>query len=322
MVLNNIENVELVTVEDLQETLLNGDAQAAIVFEAEFDEKVQAGEVGNIEIIGDTFSQNTSNLIYLVTSQLAEYERILVTERLINADVDPGITQAVAIEQTELSTEDSNIMLLALLIPMILAIAISVGSSPAAADLFAGEKERKTMEALLMTPVNRSTLLLAKFLTISSVGTIIGLLTLTVVIIEIAFFTEHLKAAVNLGDQMILIFAVGIIIIILYSSLMGAVLMITSIIGKTVKEAQSYASPILMLAVVPLIFITGLSVNEFTLNHFILPFVNIFAIITELIFGIVNWQHILIVIGSNLAVIVIIFIISRILFSKDKWVID
>lgn len=322
MVLNNIENVELVTVEDLQETLLNGDAQAAIVFEAEFDEKVQAGEVGNIEIIGDTFSQNTSNLIYLVTSQLAEYERILVTERLINADVDPGITQAVAIEQTELSTEDSNIMLLALLIPIILAIAISVGSSPAAADLFAGEKERKTMEALLMTPVNRSTLLLAKFLTISSVGTIIGLLTLTVVIIEIAFFTEHLKAAVNLGDQMILIFAVGIIIIILYSSLMGAVLMITSIIGKTVKEAQSYASPILMLAVVPLIFITGLSVNEFTLNHFILPFVNIFAIITELIFGIVNWQHILIVIGSNLAVIVIIFIISRILFSKDKWVID
>ena len=103
---------------------------------------------------------------------------------------------------------------------------------------------------------------------------------------------------------------------------MGVVLMITSIIGKTVKEAQSYASPILMLAVVPLIFITGLSVNEFTLNHFILPFVNIFAIITELIFGIVNWQHILIVIGSNLAVIVIIFIISRILFSKDKWVID
>lgn len=322
MLLNSIENVELVTAENLEDTLQNGDAQAGIVFESEFDEKVQSGEVGNIEIIGDTLSQNASHLIYLVSNQLAEYEKVVVTERLLNAEVDPMITQALAIQQTELSAEDSNIILLALLIPLVLSLAIGIGSSPSAADLFAGEKERKTMEALLMTPVNRSTLLLAKFLTVISVGTIIGVLTLAVVIIEVAFFTEHLKAAVNLGDQMIPVFAVGLLVIVVYSALMGSVLMLTSIIGKTVKEAQSYATPVLMITVAPIMFMAGLSVNEFTMNHFITPFLNIFPIITELIFGILDWQHILIVIGSNLAVIVVVFIISRVLFSKDKWVID
>src|SRR5699024_11144532 len=131
----------------------------------------------------------------LVSGKLAEYEQIVVAERLQQANIDPSITQAVAVEQRETNTEDSNIQVLALLIPRILSIAIGVGAGPSAADIFAGEKEKKTMEALLMTPVNRSTLLMAKYLTISSVGVIIGVITLAVVAIEVAFFTEHLKAA-------------------------------------------------------------------------------------------------------------------------------
>ncbi len=71
-----------------------------------------------------------------------------------------------------------------MLISFILAITIGVGAGPAAADLFAGEKERKTMEALLMTPVKRSTLLLSKWLTISSIAAITGITTLIVVALE------------------------------------------------------------------------------------------------------------------------------------------
>lgn len=321
-IVGSMENVELLAAEDPEQELIDGNAQAAVIFAEDFDENIQAGAVGDIEIIGDTFSEDSANLLYQVSSKLAEYESIVVVERLQDAGVDPTITTAIGVEQRELSAEDGNIILLAMLIPMILSLAVGVGATPAAADLFAGEKERKTMEALLMTPVNRSTLLFAKFLTIASVGIIIGLITLAVVIIEIAFFTEHLKAAVSLGDQMIPVFAVGILITIVYALFVGAILMITSIIGKTVKEANSYSTPVVMLAVFPALMISGLSVNEFTINHFILPFVNIFAIINELLFGIVNYEHILLVVGSNIVCIVIILMISRLLFSKDKWVMD
>lgn len=321
-ILGTMDNVELLRTENPEQAFIDGDVQAAIVFADNFEAEVQAGEAGNVELIGDTFSQKSSNLIFIVTSKLAEYEQIVVAERLQQANIDPSITQAVAMEQRETNAEDSNIQVLALLIPLILSIAIGVGAGPSAADIFAGEKEKKTMEALLMTPVNRSTLLMAKYLTISSVGVIIGIITLAVVAIEVAFFTEHLKAAISFGDNMVAIIGMGALVTLVYSFFVGALLMITSIVGKTVKEAQSYSTPIMMVIIFPAMMIGGLGVNEFTMNHFILPFVNIFAILTELLFGVVNYGHIFMTIGSNLVCIIIIFIISRILFSKDKWVMN
>lgn len=321
-ILGTLDKVELLRAENPEQAFIDGEVQAAIVFADNFDAEVQAGEAGNVELIGDTFSQKSSNLIYLVSGKLAEYEQIVVAERLQQANIDPSITQAVAVEQRETNTEDSNIQVLALLIPLILSIAIGVGAGPSAADIFAGEKEKKTMEALLMTPVNRSTLLMAKYLTISSVGVIIGVITLAVVAIEVAFFTEHLKAAISFGDNMVTIIGMGALVTLVYSFFVGALLMITSIVGKTVKEAQSYSTPIMMVIIFPAMMIGGLGVSEFTMNHFILPFVNIFAILTELLFGVVNYGHILMTIGSNLVCIIIIFIISRILFSKDKWVMN
>lgn len=321
-ILGTLDKVELLRAENPEQAFIDGEVQAAIVFADNFDAEVQAGEAGNVELIGDTFSQKSSNLIYLVSGKLAEYEQIVVAERLQQANIDPSITQAVAVEQRETNTEDSNIQVLALLIPLILSIAIGVGAGPSAADIFAGEKEKKTMEALLMTPVNRSTLLMAKYLTISSVGVIIGVITLAVVAIEVAFFTEHLKAAISFGDNMVTIIGMGALVTLVYSFFVGALLMITSIVGKTVKEAQSYSTPIMMVIIFPAMMIGGLGVSEFTMNHFILPFVNIFAILTELLFGVVNYGHIFMTIGSNLVCIIIIFIISRILFSKDKWVMN
>lgn len=320
--LNGVDKVELVAVENPEQEILDGEAQAAVIFEDGFDESLQNGVTGNIEIIGDTYSQSSSNLMYLITNQLAEYQKVITSDRLQEQGVDPSIIQPFVIEQREISAENSNIMLLAMLIPMILAVAIGVGAGPSVADMFAGEKERKTMEALLMTPVNRSTLLLAKYLTIASLGSIIGMITLGVVAVEVSFFTEHLKATVSFGDNVIQVIGFGILASIAYAFFVGALLMITSIVGKTVKEAQSYGTPMTMLTIFPIFFISGLGVNEFTTNHFITPFVNIFAIITELVLGIVNLEHILMMLGSNIVCIVIIFIISRILFSKDKWVMD
>jgi sodium transport system permease protein len=321
-ILTTLENVELLEVEDPEKAHLDGEAHAAVLFAADFHEQVQDGGVGHVEIIGDTLSQNSSNLIFQVSTLLSEYERIVAIERLQEANVDPSITEVVMAQQRETSSEDSNIMVLTILIPLILTIAIGVGAGPTAADLFAGEKERKTMESLLMTPVSRPTLLLAKFLTISSVGIIIGIITLAVVAVEIFFFTEHLKAAISFGDQTLQVFIAGILVVIVFSFFIGSFLMITSIIGKTIKEAQSYSTPVVMLTIFPLMMVMELGVNELTIQHFLLPIVNIVAIITELLFGIVNYEHVLAMLGSNTIYTIIVYLISHYLFLKDKWAID
>ncbi|MDX8289298.1 ABC transporter permease [Metabacillus indicus] len=317
-----LKNVELVKTGNPEEAVKEGDAQAAVILESDFNAKIEDGKTAAITMIGDSFSQNSSTLMTLVSGALTAYEKTVVGERLAENGTDPSMIQPLAIEQKEMTQEDPTINLVALLVPMILALAIGIGASPAASDLFAGEKEKKTMEALLMTPVSRSTLLFSKWLAISSLGAITGLITLGVVSLEVAFLTENLRKAVSFGSDAPIIIGMALLISVVYAMFMASVLMLTSIVGKTVKESQSYSSPVLMIGTIPALTTTSIGINEFELHHFAIPVLNLFTILKELLFGIVQYNHILLVLGSNLVFMVMALIIGRILFLKDKWVMN
>ena len=321
-IFQEFKNIELVPAKDPEQTLGEGDAQAALLLPEAFTEKVQSGEKAEAVLIGDSFSQNSSNLMAIVTNALSVYEKSVVADRLQDQGIDPVITQPFTIEQKELSGEDMGINLIAMLVPMMLALAIGVGAGPAAADLFAGEKEKKTMEALLMTPVKRPTLLFSKWLTISTIGTLTGIVTLAVVSLEIAFLTENLKNSISFGDNVYTIIGAGLLISLVYAMFVASILLLTSVIAKTIKEAQSYSTPVMMMIIFPTLILSNIGVNEMETWHFLTPVLNIFGQIKELLFGIVDYQHIFFTVASNLAVIIIIFIIGRIMFLKDKWVMN
>jgi sodium transport system permease protein len=317
-----IQNIELVKTPNPEATLEEGDSQAALILSPDFIEKVQKGEDATATLIGDSFSQKSSQVMNYVTAALGNYEFSVVSERLTGQGIPETLIQPFTIIQKELTEENDGLNLIAMLVPLILALAIGIGAGPSASDLFAGEKEKKTMEALLMTPVSRMTLLSAKWLTIATIGAITGMITLIVVALEINFLTENLKRAVSFGDNVYFIIGAAILSSIVYSMFVASLLMITSIMGKTIKESQSYSTPIMMISMFPLMITTGIGINELSFQHFAIPIMNIFTILKELSFGIVNYQHLGIMIGSNLLCVAIAFMIGRIMFMKDKWVMN
>lgn len=321
-IVSGFDNIQLIFSEDPELSVQKGEAHAALIFSSHFQSNIENGKDGTVTLIGDSFSQKSSNLMEIISNQLVAYEREIINVRLQAEGINPSVIQPFAIQEKEISGDDSNINLLAMLIPLIIAVSIGIGAGPAASELFAGEKEKKTMEALLMTPVNRSTMLVAKWLTIVSIGSIIGIITLVVVAFEINFFTVHLKEAVSFDGQAGIIIGLAILISIVYAMFTASILMLTSIIGKTIKEAQGYSTPVIMLTVLPLMIITGIGVSELSFSHFSIPIFNIFSIFKELIFGIVDYEHILITIGSNIVCVFVMFIIGRVLFLKDKWVMN
>jgi sodium transport system permease protein len=316
------KNIELVKADNPEKELEKGDVQAALIIDEEIKTKIANGEKVEFSLVGDSFSQKSSNLMSMVQNALAAYEKSIISERLQANGTNPELIEPFQIVQKELAEDNENASLLAMLIPLIMAIAIGVGSGPAAADLFAGEKEKKTMEALLMTPVNRSTLLFAKWLTITAVGAITGIVTLLVVALEINFLTENLKNSVSFGDNATLVIGIAVLVSIVYAMFTASVLMLTSVIGKTVKEAQSYSTPVMMLSMFPAMILSSIGINELAFHHFAIPIMNLFSLLKELVFGVIDYEHILITIASNLIAMLIIFIIGRILFMKDKWVMN
>ncbi|MBW3113622.1 ABC transporter permease [Bacillus sp. MCCB 382] len=316
------DNIELVKSDNPRKAVEEREALAAMIVSTDFIQSIEEGTEAEITLIGDSFSQNSSNLMNAATNALTVYEKEVTSERLRAEGTDLSIIQPFTIKQQEVSDDEGSMFLLSFLVPLILAISIGVGTAPSAADLFAGEKEKKTMEALLMTPVKRSTLMLSKWLTIASVGVITGLVTLIVLAVEISLFTENLKKAVSFGENVYEIVGISLLLTVVYAVFIASLQMITSILGKTVKEAGSYSAPIMMLAAFPGMFITNVGLNELTFKHFAIPILNLFSQFKELLMGVVDYQHIAITIGSNLVIMLIIFMIGRVMFLKDKWVMN
>lgn len=274
---------------------------------------------------GDTYSQDSSFTISQIESALTLFEKQVIQERLQNIKADSKLTSPLQVNIKEVGLDTDNgasLSILSLFLPMIITMAISTGAYPLASDLFAGEKDRKTMEALLMTPVSRRKILVAKWLTISSIGALAGIISILVVTLELIFLTVELRKGFNFGNDLWLILPIALSITVLFSMFLGALQMSASIISKTVKESQNYLSPITMLVILPTLFLGGTGLHELTNKHFLLPILNIFAPFKEMIYGVIDIQNIFLTASSLIVSIILFFTVSRILFLKDKWVLN
>lgn len=318
--LDGKENLQLRAVDDVEATIKEGEAVAGLVLTGDFEKQIAAGNAATVQILGDEYSENSYIAMSAIEMALTQYSQAIVSERLGQQNVETSILTPFTVNKVQVIEGDQSVQMMSFLIPMMLVIAVGVGISSSAADFIAGEKERRTMEALLMTPVNRSSFLLGKWLTLVILATVTGILTLGIVFIEIHFFTEQLKSGLTMEGNVWLIGTVALLIIISFAALMASALLLTSIFGKTVKEAQSYGTPIIMVGILPALFITSVGLNELTTTHFLVPILNVFATFKELFVGIIDIEHVFLTLGVNIALALVILTVGRILFAKDKWV--
>ncbi|WP_342573943.1 ABC transporter permease [Solibacillus sp. FSL K6-1781] len=318
--LDGKENLELRAVDDVEATIKEGEAITGLVLSDDFEQQIASRNMPTIQILGDEYSENSFIAMSAIEMALTQYSQAIVSERLGQQNVETSILTPFTVNKVQVIEGDQSVQMMSFLIPMMLVIAVGIGISSSAADFIAGEKERRTMEALLMTPVNRSSFLLGKWLTLVILATVTGILTLGIVFIEIYFFTEQLKVGLKMEGNVWLIGTVALLIIISFAALMASALLLTSIFGKTVKEAQSYGTPIIMVGILPALFITSVGLNELTTTHFLVPILNVFATFKELFVGIIDIEHVFLTLGVNIALALVILAVGRILFAKDKWV--
>ena len=326
-----LEVVEAILVEDtltfeevtnVEQVVTDAEVDAGLILPVNFVEMVQNNQNPPVQILADTYSSNGSFVANQLELGLATFSQQQVMNTLVTENIDLTVLQPFTIEHVQTVEGNDSVMMITFLISLMLSLTVFAGAYPAASDLLAGEKERKTMEALLITPVNRFTLLVAKWLTLVIIAGMTGIITLIVLSFEIYFFTETLKAGLQFDNGLTMIVLSCCIITISYSTLVAALLLLASLFAKTIKESQSYISPLMMLAMIPAIFMVNLGVNELTTTHFIVPFLNIFAILKELLLGIIDYSHIAIVLSSNLVVVVILLMVARLFFLKDRWVVS
>lgn len=189
-----------------------------------------------------------------------------------------------------------------------------LGALYPAIDLGAGEKERGTLETLLLAPVSRAQLVLGKFLVVFTTGVVAATLSL-VSIGGWAYF----KGSALSGEFGAIIGSIATLDLVLVwtmllplTAMFAAVLLSISIYAKSFKEAQSYAAPFNFVAILPalLAMLPGVELNW---KWGLVPVTNIALAIKELLKGTIEYSALLAILGSSTVVA------GALLFFCTKW---
>ncbi|MBO0720818.1 MAG: ABC transporter permease [Blastocatellia bacterium] len=200
---------------------------------------------------------------------------------------------------------------------MIVIMMITGGMYPGI-DLTAGEKERRTIEMLLSSPASREEIVLSKMLAVITSTLITSVLAVISLGMSLTL-SRRAGAAGALGSISIergTLLMIGIVIIptaIMTSSIIIAV----ATQAKSYKEAQSYLTPLLVVAILPSMvsFLPGIKLSA---GLALIPIVNISQLIKELILGDWSWIGYSLTLGSTLAYAAIAFFIAVRVFKNER----
>ncbi len=171
------------------------------------------------------------------------------------------------------------------ILPYMFIIFCFMGAMYPAIDLGAGEKERGTLETLLLAPIRRYQIVLGKFLVIFTTGVTAALLCLTSMGVMLA--TKGQEVTGELGEVIASVSVVDLVLIaamlIPTAAMFAAVLLSVSIYAKSFKEASAYCGPLNFLAIVPA-FIAMLPMVKLDWYWAMVPITNISLAIKELIY--------------------------------------
>ena len=213
-------------------------------------------------------------------------------------------------------------------IPIILFMVIILASQMVAMAV-AGEKENKTFEILLSSPINRKTIIFAKLIAAG----LVALLLAGVYMIGMNSYIKGMTGgSISTGDGLMSIFAsLGIIITPIGYLMLGlslfmgilvglSIAMILGILSENIKSVQAAITPLMILILLPYFLVLFLDINTISpvLKYVIyaIPFSHPFLAAQNIILG--NYMPIIYGIIYQFVVFMIFVIISTRIFSSDK----
>ncbi len=188
------------------------------------------------------------------------------------------------------------------MLPYMFIVFCFLGALYPATDLGAGEKERGTLETLLLAPVPRTALVLGKFFVVFTTGAVSAVLGTASLGVWLAFEGRdkggamgEVLSTIGVGDLV----SVALLLVPV-AAIIGAVLLSISIYARSFKEAQSYSAPLNLLLIVPA-FLAMLPGVELDWRWAMIPISNVALGIKEVVKGSLDPAMLALILASSCA---------------------
>lgn len=149
---------------DPQAAVIAGDINVALVIPEEYGEEFSGGETATVQLVFDSTRQSATPDIRRAQNLLETYSNYIGIMRLSLRGVSPEVIRVVQIEEVDTATPQSQALIFISMLPYFIIFAIFNGASPVIIDATAGERERGSLEPLLINPLPRGLVAVSKML--------------------------------------------------------------------------------------------------------------------------------------------------------------
>ena len=235
--------------DDPEQAIRSEDEEIILRIGADYGKAWNEGRPAPVELIVDQSLRYTGATVSRVRGYLNGYSGEISQLRLMMRGVHPELTRPIQIKVTDLSTPESRGGMILAFLPYFILITVFMGSMHMATDTTAGERERKSLEPLLINPLPRWQVMAGKL----AATTFFALLTLALGLIAFVIAmgylpVEDMDMALNLDLG---VAAWAFVLVAPAALLAAALLTILASFAKSYREAQSYMSMVVLIPMIP-----------------------------------------------------------------------
>ncbi|RMG40024.1 MAG: CPBP family intramembrane metalloprotease [Planctomycetota bacterium] len=253
-------------------------------------EDVERADYPRPRVVYNVADEKSQLAFRRVDEALEAWEKAVLRRKLREAGIAETLAEPVRPDPVNVAEgKDVAANLWSKLFPALLVIMTVTGAFYPAVDLAAGEKERGTMETLLICPATRAEIVLGKFLTVMAFSVATAVLNLS----SIAGTGRYMisiggSSVVKLGDlsfpSALSLLWLGVLLVPL-AALFSALCLALATFARSSKEGQYYLTPLLMAALGLTVVCLSPAVelypkNELSAFYSVMPVANV-ALLTK-----------------------------------------
>ncbi|MCK4656936.1 MAG: ABC transporter permease, partial [candidate division Zixibacteria bacterium] len=240
---------------DMIERVKSGEVDALMVVPRSFDKAIALESPTEIEIFYDEAEIRSGFAVDRLDSILASFRKATISARLQQHEISEDVIKPFDITSRNVASMKKVAgETLGAMLPYLISIMCFMGAMYPAIDLAAGEKERGTLETLLVSPASRGEFVVGKYLVILSTGTVAALLSM----VSLTFSPNYMASGIMkfTGEILSIDFDLATVILVFMivlplAGIFSAILLSVSIFARSFKEAQSYITALNMFIILP-----------------------------------------------------------------------
>ena len=217
-----------------------------VVVPDDFEAALLRGESPVVEIVSDSANQRSESSSGRIERLLAGFGRERAVLSLALHGVSPRLLEPIEVDVRDLASTQTRATRVTGILPFFVMMAVLYGALNAALDTTAGERERGSLEPLLMNPAERWALVAGKWGAVACISMLIAVLScFSFLPGQWVLRSDTLAAMFQYGPREAVLF---VAVLLPLAAALSAVLMAVAIRCKSFKEAQASSSIVVLAA--------------------------------------------------------------------------